>query len=311
MALRAINSAATLSGGWGKEAVNAKAPRLASIFPEILEAFQHAKRSPPIPATVTEVVELLSLALLQALETGVSRLEIELPRGLLLGIEGVDELHPKEGFPVKVDSEREEQGNRDLAATILLYFNESPNLCLLFNTPEQVEAAKTAWQDWGESQLMSLTEVGGFGPGGAEVAAASLRAELKRRGCQTLAVVAPGHEGLQTIDAYDKGFGATSDPPVILLNARLRGGNRGNAQRQRIAAAFNPVFHLRAAGDSVVFRAWRKRGDSPWVVARRKPSAKGNIVFNEISKSMAEPSAKEVRAALSKRAGTNGPRGFS
>lgn len=288
VALRAVNTAATLSGGWGREAVNAKAPRLASIIPDILEAFQHAKRGPPIPATSTEVVELLSLALCQALDNGVSRLEIELPHGLRLGIEGVDELHPKEGFPAKVDSERKAQGNRDLAATILFYFSESSNLCVLFSTPEQVEAAKTAWQDWGNSQLLSFSEVGGFGPGGAEVAAASLRAELKRRGCNTLAVVAPGSEELATLEAYDKGLGSTSNPRIILLNAGLRGRSKGNAKRERLADAFNPVFHLRAAGDSVIFRAWRKRGDSPWVVARRKPNAKGNIVFDEISKSLTE-----------------------
>jgi len=238
-----------------------------------------------------------------ALQMGMPRIEVELPPGLRLGVEGVqDELVLSKS---STTPERIAKGDRELAACMLLLFAESKELCVAFRTGALVSAAKRAWQDWGRSRVLAFPRGSGprassFGLGAAgevgQSGAEAMRAALARAGCSTLVVVAPRAEQLRAVAELDSHLGA--ETRIILLNPRVRSLARRDKLRARIAAAFNPVFHLRLAGPGgrgLVYRAAVKGRAAPWILAQRRLPG---TPLEELSRSEEEPSGADLEAAF-------------
>lgn len=255
-----------------------------------------------LPSSAEEVAASLKGSLDAILEQDLPRVDAEVFEGFRFGFEGVkDELLPAEGGPTP---ERAAQGDRELAACLLMVFGESPDLCVAFRTGKLLASAKRAWKTWGQSHVFALprTATGkgtAFGGGGAsaEEGADVVQEFLKSKGCRSLVAVAPRAEQLRLLASLDDRLGP--ETRIILLNARVRGLTRKDALRERFAASFNPAFHLRLAGPGgagMVFRTARQgKAATPWVVARRNlPS----LEPKEVYRSPEEPSVDDVEAAL-------------
>lgn len=256
-----------------------------------------------LPSSAEEVAESLKGSLDAILEKNLPRVDAEVPPGFRFGFEGVkDELLPVEGGPTP---ERVAQGDRELAACLLMVYGESRDLCFAFRTGKLLAAAKRAWKTWGQSHLCALprtaagrgTAFGGRGGTSVEEGADAVQRTLKSQKCRSLIAVAPKAEQLRLLASLDERLGP--ETRIILLNARVRGLARKDELRESFADSFNPVFHLRLAGPKsagMVFRAARQgKAATPWIIARRNlPS----LEPQEVYRSKGEPSAADVEAAV-------------
>jgi len=234
-----------------------------------------------LPSSVDELNEELQSSMLSAIEAGLPRMDVELPPGLGLGIEGRPRrLRPAGEEPAAAEANR---GDRELAAAFVLLFEGLKNdrsLCVAFRTEALAAAAKRAWRDWGKARIIALPNPkrAAFGGGNSVLSAA-------RR--PFLLAVAPSPEQLRELSEVED-----ADSPkscIILLNARIRGLLRPDEIRERLAAASDAIFHYRFEGTSgLVYRAH----GSPWVLARRRSEGSPG----EISRSDDEPEAEALGA---------------
>lgn len=261
-----------------------------------------AKEPVKVPTTTPRMVESLTDCMAATFRKNIPRLDVEFPSGFRLGFEGVmDELHEPLGRP---SAELAAWGDRELAAVFLLLFGEKQELAVAFRTDGIANVAKRSWQTWGKSSILS------FGKGkkakrsfSAEQQihnpAEDFREAVDASGCSVLVVVAPRAEQLRILNDLDEKDAWKNNICIVLLNARLRGGGKGEDDlRKEMADAYNPAFHLRFAGrgGEMLYRSATKDGPTPWVVARLgAPNTTAEVLLEKEEM----PTAESVAAALS------------
>jgi len=249
-----------------------------------------------VPSTTKELIDALKDAMTAATRQKLTRIDIEVPPGLRLGLEGVTDplvLPDYEVMPAQIT-----QGDRELARLLTAMLNSAGNLLsVCFRTVKQADAAKDLWKSWGKARVTAFSTASrkksAFGAGSAG-GDESFRKCMEK--CGFLVAVAPRSEQLRLVEELSEKLG--DQIVIVLLNAHLRGPRRRDALRQRLASTFEPVLYLGLAGSDgggVVYRTTKDGGGTPWILARRKlPST----VAEEVSRSRPEPSPEIVEAAF-------------
>jgi len=260
-----------------------------------------------VPETTKQAYEGLLVSLKAAVDKKIGRFDVELPPGLRFGFEegSMDALRP---VPEEVlTPERLAWADREAAAVFMLFFGEPANLCVFFRNKAQLQAAKRGWGNWGDSHLFAFPGKGvaqAFdspqpATGGMSAPAAKFLDMLAAKDCQTVIAVGPRAKQLRIIDEVNENL--SSYARVILVNARIRGAGKRDEVRDRLATAFDPIFHMRFAGkgqQGMLYRALQDADGAavtPWVVAKRPMP---DMPPKEVSRSVDEPSPDQVAAAL-------------
>lgn len=260
-----------------------------------------------VPETTAQAYEGLLVSLKAAVDKKLGRFDVELPPGLRFGFEegSMDALRAVS--EQDLTPERVAWADREAAAVFMLFFGEPKNLCVVFRNKSQLQAAKKGWGNWGESHLFAFpgkASAQAFdspqpAKGGVSAPAAKLMEMLAARDCQTLIAVGPRAKQLRIIDEINDDL--SSYARVILVNARLRGDGKRDEVRDRLAAAFDPIFHMRFVGkgqQGMLYRALQDADGAavtPWVVAKRPMP---DMPPKEVSRSVDEPSPDQVAAVL-------------
>jgi len=244
-----------------------------------------------VPETVEELAEALqdSMALaLAGMKRGQrSRLDVELPPGLPLGLESA--LGPLEPPKAEPTAEEVDRGDRELASAFLLLFEalkKERALCIAFRTERLAASARRLWKEWGQTRIIALQ---GFGGDDA----------LRRVRRPFLVAVAPGTEELNRLSKFADERGEKLC--LILLNARIRGTTGGDEVRDLLALESEAVFHFRFAGadsDGVLYRAISTAEEgkkASWVLVRRLAGGSPEQLLS----SERQPSAAAISDALS------------
>lgn len=244
------------------------------------------KEDVELPSSTEQLVEGLQSSMMTAVEKALPRIDMELPPGLRLGIEGKPgTLAMPPGEVTLADAVR---GDRELAAAFVMLFDGLKNgrsLCVAFRDEKLAARAKRVWRDTGTVKVTALPNPKRASIGGGD----AMRAVANR---PFLVAVAPTPEQLVELKALDEARGEKLC--IILLNARLRGLKERDELREELAAGSNPAYHVRLAGADGRGVVYHQLG-SPWVVARRK-SPEGEL--EEISRSDDEPTSEEIEAVL-------------
>jgi len=235
-------------------------------------------------------------------KSGFSRVDVDLPAGLRLGLESGSNMDP---FILSEDVPKEQVtlADRELARLFLAMFKVmKKRMTIAFRTPGQASAAKKAWgKAVGHARVVGIGKGSKKGAFGSQDPGANFIRSVKEVGDGFVVVVAPRAEQLLTIAKAAEEVGDKTC--LILLNARLRGLQRGDPLREELASIFNPAFHVRLVGSRGQGLVYRTLKDglmdgfmgSPWVLAERSlPST----LAQEVSQSGEEPTADEIRAAF-------------
>lgn len=290
-------------------------PNLGDLVSAAMSAL--ADKTIIMPSTAAEAFQAVKVSLGYTVGRELSRVDIEMPPGIRFGFQGVvDDLLPVP--EAELSAERLAWSDRELAALVLTFFAEPPDLCVAFRTGSLVKSAKEAWEEWGESHVLSMSgkkaTSKGMASGLRDQAqpvvdpAKQFLAAVRERGCKIVVVVAPRTEQLRMLRDIDGELG--SGVKVILVNARLRGPQpevttEEVALRRRMLSGYNTVYHMGFAGangEGIVYRAtqeglYKQRMVSltPWMLARRKlPS----LEAVEVSRHSGEPSGFDVAQAF-------------
>eukprot|EP00611_Tribonema_gayanum_P000806 TRINITY_DN105_c0_g1_i1.p1 TRINITY_DN105_c0_g1~~TRINITY_DN105_c0_g1_i1.p1 ORF type:complete len:261 (-),score=52.79 TRINITY_DN105_c0_g1_i1:502-1284(-) len=230
----------------------------------------------------------------EGLKARCSRMDVELPYGARLGVEGV-----AKDAPVDV-----EQSDRELARLFVEMFDPIGDATVVaFRTDKQAATARNLWglgSYKGTVQSMEpkkskvkksgkKSRAGGF----AKKLEAALGDDTEGptavvpAGTEVFVLVAPQEKELQMVENLDLG----RDCLCILLNARLDSDN--TPQRTRLRTSFEGVFYLRAIGDAsndeLLYRSYPKA----WTLARKPKVGPPKVVATFESR----PSAEEVAEA--------------
>lgn len=226
--------------------------------------------------------------MMTAVEKAIPKIDIELPPGLRLGVEG--KAGPLAPFEGQLTPEQLANGDRELASAFVLMFEGLKNgraLCVAFSTEKLAAAAKRVWRDWGNARIIALSN-----PGRAAFGAGNSILQTVRR--PFLVAVSPSTEQLKALSDLEDAKGAKLC--LILLNARIRGLSQPDEVRDRLALAYNPAFHARFVGPNnqgMVFHTL----STPWILARRKSFMDD---MEEVWRGDSEPTAEAIHVALSR-----------
>ncbi|CAJ1368447.1 unnamed protein product, partial [Effrenium voratum] len=150
------------SDSWGRLPSRSVAP--AALWDQFLP-----KDPVDVPLNASALSNRLQDVIFTVMKKGLPQVDIDLPAGLILGVEGEepDELEPralqaKAGDSDKAKAakkEREVRGDRELAGAFVQFFYEfknSVNLCVLFRNPGLANLARTAWGDFGKARVVGF-----------------------------------------------------------------------------------------------------------------------------------------------------------
>lgn len=241
-----------------------------------------------LPSTVEKLLQALKSSTEAAFEKDLLRMDVELPEGLRLGLEGaVDALEP-----VTAGTDAKEllaRTDREAANAFVQLFGGRPELCVAFRTPALATAATRIWGSDVQSHVLSLRAKSKI----------NFRKSVKARKCSVLVVVAPRAEQLQVLDELDKEFAGAVR--VILVNARLRCRRGEDELRNRMAASYEPIYAFRFVkkGKGLLFRALTEAGATQWFLMGRATSdSPSDSPWKELLRSVEEPSPGAVSRAL-------------
>ncbi|OLQ00295.1 hypothetical protein AK812_SmicGene17041 [Symbiodinium microadriaticum] len=110
-----------------------------------------------VPLNATGLSAQLQDVIFTSVEKALPQVDIDLPAGLVLGVEGddPDELKPR----MNLSKAEEERGDRELAGAIVQFFHEfknAVNLCVLFRSPARAQRARAAWGDFGKARVVGF-----------------------------------------------------------------------------------------------------------------------------------------------------------
>lgn len=239
-----------------------------------------------VPLNATGLSAQLQDVIFTSVEKALPQVDIDLPAGLVLGVEGddPDELKPR----MNLSKAEEERGDRELAGAIVQFFHEfknAVNLCVLFRSPARAQRARAAWGDFGKARVV------GFPSKKTTAMQAGSPAERLAqliRNRPFVVAVAPRKRQLEALQELSQ------SPDIkmllVLLNARVRCLPQDCKDiRSEVAIASNPVFHARFVGTDGEAMLYRSM-NTPWVLARREGG-------RELLRSDDEPSLEAVLTA--------------
>eukprot|EP00930_Biecheleria_cincta_P002422 TRINITY_DN103430_c0_g1_i1.p1 TRINITY_DN103430_c0_g1~~TRINITY_DN103430_c0_g1_i1.p1 ORF type:complete len:334 (+),score=61.75 TRINITY_DN103430_c0_g1_i1:64-1065(+) len=262
--------------------------KIEKMIPSREQAREFFGGSVQLPSTVERLLQGLKSSIEEAFQKDLTRMDVELPEGLHLGLEGtVDALEP---LPAGTDvKERLAQTEREAANAFVQVFGGRPELCVAFRTPALATAAMQIWGSDVQSLVLSLREKSKL----------NFRKSVKARKCSVLVVVAPRAEQLQVLDELDKEF--ASAVHVILVNARLRSRRGEDALRDRMATRYEPIYAFRfiKKGKGLLFKALTEAGATQWFLMGRAPNdGPSDSPWKELLRSSEEPSATVLSRTL-------------
>lgn len=238
-----------------------------------------------VPLNASALSNRLQDVIFTVVEKGLPQVDIDLPPGLILGVEGEepDELEPK-----KCSKEEEFQGDRELAGGLVQFFYEfknTVNLCVLFRNRAMATIARGTWGDFGKARVVGFPPARQMEIEGDSVL--SLAQLLRNR--PFVAAVAPRARQLKALQELSEAKDVKM--LLILLNARVRCRSEDCTDiRKDVAFASNPVFHVSFAGpkgEGLLYKSI----NTPWVLVRREDG-------KELWRGDDEPTKEVVRNAM-------------
>lgn len=262
--------------------------KIEKMVPSREQAREFFGGSVQIPSSVEKLLQALKSSTEAAFEKDLLRIDVELPEGLRLGLEGaVDALEP-----VTAGTDAKElvaRTDREAANAFVQLFGGRPELCVAFRTPALATTAMRTWGSNVQSHVLSLRAKSKI----------NFRKSVKARKCSVLVAVAPREEQLQVLDELDKEFAGAVR--IILVNARLRCRRGEDALRNRMAVKYEPIYNFRFVkkGKGLLFRALTEAGATQWFLMGRATSdSPSDSPWKELLRSVEEPSPAAVSRAL-------------
>eukprot|EP00933_Yihiella_yeosuensis_P059375 TRINITY_DN6059_c0_g1_i1.p1 TRINITY_DN6059_c0_g1~~TRINITY_DN6059_c0_g1_i1.p1 ORF type:complete len:401 (+),score=54.25 TRINITY_DN6059_c0_g1_i1:81-1283(+) len=262
-----------------------------------------------IPKKVDAVLAGLKQSTEVMLNLRNDRLDIELPPGYRLGVEGNAKGRLYEAGSLKDDIDA---ADRELARVFAEMLQPiGAGIVIAFRTKALVRAAKKKWKhEMDEGKLMSFPESKfAFA---TEVGSEQFIKQMLESNCQCLLVVAPRIEQLRVVEELSKAVG--NQMGIFLLNARVRGessdvGKSGKSGRlptrlhQFLKGTFKPSYHIRFLPfrkNALLFRMQGTEKQVPWIVAQQRQLPGGIAITNEVLRkdSEEEPDEEEISAAF-------------
>jgi len=259
-----------------------------------------------VPKDVAALVEGLKVSTENTLNQAIGRLDVEVPPGYKLGVEG--EKKKDRLLDDKIlsgDPRQVERSDRELARIFVEMLQPiADGLVVVFRTKKLVAAAKKAWKLADEeATVISFPEKSKSAFAEEFGTPMQFERALKRANCKCLLVVAPYLDQLRLVKQLSDNV--KDSMGIMLLNARIHGINRKMLKlppslKRELQATFVPSYHVRFLNrkNSLLFHMMGKEGPAPWIVAQQRELIGGQPVTQEVLRADAEPTAPELDKAF-------------